>query len=280
MPNSVLYVDFHRDSLSMAQMMKQECDKDASESHQQQQLQQQQQQLTDVIMSMSQAGQTSAALSMSAQAYQQVLQQQQQQQQLQAQQQIQTSVAGGNLAPQLQFFQAQSNSAGTPLSLPWVVPPYQMMVLPQGMSQSLFAPNVLALQDNHILVAPMGDGSNGQQEEALIQTAEGLVRQVRESEKRPSGGSPSQQRSSAAGASATGDGHASVVHGGSMMTIGGGQVVGDGGVFNAHLANTTLESIVGRQRQVEMAKPELPKPPKKPLTPYMLFSKAVSSLLS
>src|SRR6218665_3245326 len=183
MPNSVLFVDFHRDSLSMAQMMKQECDKDASESHQQQQLQQQQQQLTDVIMSMSQAGQTSAALSMSAQAYQQVLQQQQQQQQL----------------------QAQPNSAGTPLSLRWVVPPYQMMVLPQGMSQSLFAPNVLALQDNHILVAPMGDGSNGQQEEALIQTAEGLVRQVRESEKRPSGGSPSQQRSSAAGASATGD---------------------------------------------------------------------------
>src|SRR6218665_2492778 len=242
MPNSVLFVDFHRDSLSMAQMMKQECDKDASESHQQQQLQQQQQQLTDVIMSMSQAGQTSAALSMSAQAYQQVLQQQHQ-----AQQQIQTSVAGGNLAPQLQFFQAQSNAAGTPLSLPWVVPPYQMMVLPQGMSQSLFAPNVLALQDNHILVAPMGDGSNGQQEEALIQTAEGLVRQVRESEKRPSGGSPSQQRSSAAGASATGGGHASVVHGGSMMTIGGGQVVGDGGVFNAHLANTTLESIVGRQ---------------------------------
>lgn len=222
----------------MAQMMKQDCEKDANES-----------QLTDAIMST----QTSTSLS-SAQAYQQVLQQ--------------TSGAG-NLTPQLQFFQAPSNSATGSLSLPWMMPHYQMMVLPQGVSQSLFGSNVLTLQDNHILVAPLGDGNNGQPaDDALAQAAaaEGLVRQAKDPDRRTSGASPAQSRPSDAG----------VVHGGNAMVVG----QQDGAAFRAHLANaTSVEAILGRHSQVQgdAAKVDALKPPKKPLTPYMLFSKAVSS---
>lgn len=222
----------------MAQMMKQDCEKDANES-----------QMTDAIMS----GQTSTALS--AQAYQQVLQQ--------------TSGAGG-LTPQLQFFQAPSNSAAASLSLPWMMPHYQMMVLPQGVPQSLFASNVLTLQDNHILVAPLGDGNNGQTaDDPPVQAAaaEGLVRQAKDPDRRTSGTSPAQPRPS---------GNAGV---GNAMVV-GQQVAADGAAFNAHLTNaTSVESILGRHCQVQgdAAKTDALKPPKKPLTPYMLFSKAVSS---
>lgn len=221
-------------------MMKQECEKEASDS-----------QMTDAILS---ASQTSAALS-AQQAYQQVLQQ---------------TTGAGNLTPQLQFFQAPSNSGAASLSLPWgMMPHYQMMVLPQGVPQSLFASNVLTLQDNHILVAPLGDGNNGQAtDDALIQAAaaEGIVRQVKDSDKRPM----AQARSSAT-AGVAGD-----AAGGNMMMV-GQQVVADGMAFNAHLANTSVENILGRHRQVqsEASKPDTPKPPKKPLTPYMLFSKAI-----
>jgi len=64
---------------------------------------------------------------------------------------------------QLHFFQTTPHSSASSVPLPWMIPPYQMMVLPQGMSQSFFAQNVLALQDGHVLVAPTMDEANGGQ---------------------------------------------------------------------------------------------------------------------
>ncbi|ESO12479.1 hypothetical protein HELRODRAFT_187893, partial [Helobdella robusta] len=139
----------------------------------------------------------------------------------------QISTSGVQLVPSTQ---------GTPVSLPWVVPPYQMMLLPPGVSSNLFNNgNVLTLQDGHVLVTPYSD--SGQINEATVQ----LLQQQ-------------QQQNQAT----------------SLMT----QKL-ESELIHQQQLSVTESQVHNTQPQTPNQKTEKPKLPKKPLNTYMMFSKAI-----
>jgi len=72
----------------------------------------------------------------------------------------QAAVVTSVSASQLHFFQPTPQTSTLPL--PWMMPPYQMMVLPQGVSQQFLAQNFITLPDGqHVMMAPTMDDANG-----------------------------------------------------------------------------------------------------------------------
>jgi len=144
----------------------------------------------------------------------------------------------GALMSPLQFLPAATDGTNTAAALPWMLPPYQMMVVPQSF---LPAQGVTTtVQDGHIVIAPspvttVADGSKADRVAAAGgQSVAAILKRAKD---------------------ATGN---SVSPRPELL----GQYLNDGIAAEA-AAKTDIDSL---------------KPPKKPLTPYMTFSKMVISM--
>ena len=153
-------------------------------------------------------------------------------------------------------------SHSSSVSMPWMVPSYPMMVLQQGLPQSLFAPNVLALQDGHVMLAPIDDSGNHQV--------------VTDSAGKSSSKPQDQWLANAISAkthSAKGATELCSPRQGLLNVAGATQQIRNGSAQVVANRNSQQQ----QQQQIPAAsKTEIPIQPKKPLTPYMLFSKSVS----
>lgn len=181
-----------------------------------------------------------------------------------------SSMAGGAILSPMQLLQASASpgASASQLSLPWIVPHHyqQMMVLQQGLAQPFLMSDVDD-KDGHVVVMPTGDQANHYSNISVISSPSDL-----------------------AVAQAGGQGMQSVV---GLTDLSAGQLK------NHHLnmaqkakesaAVTQLSSSGDRtspkrgavhnaQLQLDSARTMRPRPPKKPLTPYMLFSKEVRRL--
>jgi len=142
----------------------------------------------------------------------------------------------GALMSPLQFLPAATDGANTAAALPWMLPPYQMMVVPQSF---LPAQGVTTtVQDGHIVIAPspvttLADGSKADRVTAAGgQSVAAILKRAKD---------------------ATGN---SVSPRPELL----GQYLNDG-LAAESAVKTDIDNL---------------KPPKKPLTPYMTFSKMVT----
>jgi len=141
----------------------------------------------------------------------------------------------GTLMSPLQFLPAATDGANTAAALPWMLPPYQMMVVPQSF---LPAQGVTTtVQDGHIVIAPSPVTTLAHSSKADRVAAAGgqSVAAILKRAKDVTGNSVSPRPE--------------------LM----GQYLNDG-IATESSAKTDIDSL---------------KPPKKPLTPYMTFSKMV-----
>ena len=144
-------------------------------------------------------------------------------------------------------------------------PQYQMMLLQQG--QSIFAPNVLSLQDGHVLVTPLNESVNidNSQQIQLQQLQQQQQQQLQQQQQQLQQQQQQQQQQQIEH-----NKHARSRTNDSRMQTTSSQVHNNG----THGDSST---IARSKQQAEIAqKQDLPRPPKKPLTPYMIFSKTVS----
>jgi len=141
----------------------------------------------------------------------------------------------GALMSPLQFLPAATDGTNTAAALPWMLPPYQMMVVPQSF---LPAQGVTTtVQDGHIVIAPspvttLADGSKA---DRVVAAGGQSVAAILKRTKDVTGNSVSPRPE--------------------LM----GQYLNDG-IAAESAAKTDIDNL---------------KPPKKPLTPYMTFSKMV-----
>jgi len=144
----------------------------------------------------------------------------------------------GALMSPLQFLPAATDGTNTAAALPWMLPPYQMMVVPQSF---LPAQGVTTtVQDGHIVIAPspvttLADGSKADRVAAAGgQSVAAILKRTKD----VAGNSVSPRPE--------------------LL----GQYLNDGVATSMETAaKTDIDNL---------------KPPKKPLTPYMTFSKMVS----
>jgi len=143
----------------------------------------------------------------------------------------------GALMSPLQFLPAATDGTNTAAALPWMLPPYQMMVVPQSF---LPAQGVTTtVQDGHIVIAPspvttLAHGSKADRVTAAAASGQSVAAILKRA-KDVTGNSISPRPE--------------------LM----GQYLNDGIAAESH-AKTDIDNL---------------KPPKKPLTPYMTFSKMV-----
>ena len=167
---------------------------------------------------------------------------------------IDPSSSQANLAAQIQLMQASGQLPA------WMsmISPYQMMVLPQGVSPSLFSgQNVLAMQDNPALLVQSMNDSTGQNHQTTM--SESVMPEVKQ-QQRPNERRPADNTIRS-------------------ISSGGHQFAGHSGNMTAQQQDmsASFQTDQGRFKSPQPDKTDnSPKPPKKPLTPYMIFSKQVS----
>lgn len=170
------------------------------------------------------------------------------------------------LTSPVQLLPTVSNSSS--VSMPWMVPSYPMMVLQQGLPQSLFAPNVLALQDGHVMLAPIDD--SGTNHQVVADPAVQLSKSSSKPQEQWLANAISTKTHSAKGAT-----ELCSPRQGLLNVSGATQQIRNGSASVVANRNSQQQQQQ-QQQQTPASKPEIPIQPKKPLTPYMLFSKSVS----
>jgi len=142
----------------------------------------------------------------------------------------------GALMSPLHFLPTSDGSSGGATTLPWaMMPQYQMMVVPQSL---LSAQGVAtSVSDGHVIITPTMTTSSGEAFKAMGQTvnSQSVASILQRQEKNTASPQPDLLR----------------------------QYLPDGSVIG---------TIHGQSARVEV---DASKPPKKPLTPYMTFSKMV-----
>lgn len=176
------------------------------------------------------------------------------------------AVTAVELSPSVQLLSTTSNPSSAS-STPWMVTSYPMMVLQQGIPQSLFAQSVLAFPEGHVVLAPVDESTAGQQ--LTTDVGSGVV-QLNKSAK------PQDQWLPSVVSSAVSAGHSVK---GAPEARGAKQDVTGAAGMTQQVRNGSVQVLVPQSgsQQLPTARAELPAQPKKPLTPYMLFSKSVSN---
>lgn len=170
-----------------------------------------------------------------------------------------STCSAGLLSPS-QILQASASAA---ISLPWLLPHYQQMLILQQRQQQFLVPNATEVEDGQLVVVPQADeGQDGQQETSIMADSNPLIsallqRQVIAQLQQQQQQLQQQQQQN-------------LVSGGREV----GNLVNLLGMQVAQADENARAQQVGKQA-TPPAEPttQRPKPPKKPLTPYMLFSK-------
>lgn len=175
------------------------------------------------------------------------------------------AITAVELTSSVQLLPPATNSGS--VSMPWMVPSYPMMVLQQGIPQSLFAPNVLALPDGHIMLAPV-DESAAAGHQLLADVGSTVVQLVKSPK-------PQGQWPTGAGAAAKGNSVRGAPEAGGNTK----QDLGSGAGAMKPVKNGSIPVLASQSgpQPLATAKTDLPAQPKRPLTPYMLFSKSIWS---
>lgn len=179
-----------------------------------------------------------------------------------------SSIAGSAILSPMQLLSASASSgAGTSqLSLPWIMPHHyqQMMVLQQGLTQPFLMSDVIDdNKDGHVIVMPTVDqGNQYNNVSAVSSPADASTAQQNAASASDTASRLLNYHIAAAAAAAQKPAIKENVTAAQMVAAGGG---------------TSQKGAPVRhgQAQPDTAKMPRPRPPKKPLTPYMLFSKEV-----
>lgn len=175
-----------------------------------------------------------------------------------------SSIAGSAILSPMQLLSASASSGASTsqLSLPWIMPHHyqQMMVLQQGLTQPFLMSDVIDdNKDGHVVVMPTVDqGNQYNNVSAVSSPADASTTQQNLAGASDSASRLLNYHLAAAQKPATKEN----VTAAQMMAAGGG-------------ASQKGAPVRHGQAQSDTAKMPRPRPPKKPLTPYMLFSKEV-----
>lgn len=172
-----------------------------------------------------------------------------------------SSIAGSAILSPMQLLSASASSGASTsqLSLPWIMPHHyqQMMVLQQGLSgQPFLMSDVIDdNKDGHVVVMPTIDQGNQYNNVSAVSS--------------PADASTAQQNVSDSASRLLNYHLAAAQKPAAKENVTAAQMVAAGGGAQKGAP------VRHGQTQVDTAKMPRPRPPKKPLTPYMLFSKEV-----
>ena len=193
--------------------------------------------------------------------------------------------SSGALMSPLRFMQPTSSSSpvtadgAAALSLPWMMSPYQMMVFPQELSQSLLASNLTAAttQDGQVVLLPATAAADdtGQQVVASIKTERSATagQTAATTNSHVAAILRRQKTDGQAGDAAASQNDHSVLA--QYLAAQQQAAAAVDGTAQHQTTHTTAFPSRTRPSAQDAAKSDMPKPPKKPLTPYMSFSKLV-----